>query len=263
MKGHKRPEGRPVCPITTTASTESWLLSPLCLSSRSATENANHSPTDTSVPDPRPTTPRTLPSNLIDPPFVIPETGPWHRRNPHWEGSTPPPEQPLPRASSPVPTVLVDDDGNTIRGSDDGHNPDVVIGNDDSGDVDQLHASPREMMEPVLCIYSVQPRDIGRFCNEATKMEVYTNMMRSPVRSQRRAAAQDSGAHGSPTEDPWWLVTSRDAELVKLVVDSQEHRAMQDLLIKSSAVKWVTRFQLILTGVVGGCVALCMESLFH
>jgi hypothetical protein len=98
------------------------------------------------------------------------------------------------------------------------------------------------------------------------EMGVSTDVMRSPVKSKGKAATQSTGAHASPTENSWWLVTSRSAELVKLVVDSQENQmpgAMEELTGESSAVKLVTNFHLILTGVVGGCVALCMRSLLH
>ncbi|KAL0950059.1 hypothetical protein HGRIS_010066 [Hohenbuehelia grisea] len=52
------------------------------------------------------------------PVVAIPPTGPWHWRNPNWDPSSELPRTPVSRSPSLVSTVLVDDDGNTIRGDD-------------------------------------------------------------------------------------------------------------------------------------------------
>jgi len=153
------------------------------------------------------------------------------------------------RAASLVPTVLVDDDGNTVQGSRDGDNfKDVETDDDDSGDVDP---SFRRSMEPVICIYSAKHEDLQHLSNEATSMGVYTGTMRNPVKFKLEAERAD--AYALSAEGSWLLVVSRNPEFVKLVVDSQEHQPTN--------VMWVTNEQMIVNGLVSAVVILFILSL--
>src|ERR1700733_1174937 len=106
MKGHKRPGGFLVCPTleisspADIAASEPFPASPPVTPARPRQppiDKFSHSPSPAPAMDgpshlPLLTPPHTLPRTRIEPSFEIPERGPWYRRNPNWEGSTPPPQ---------------------------------------------------------------------------------------------------------------------------------------------------------------------------
>jgi hypothetical protein len=275
MKGHKRPGGVLVCPIPENDSiTKDTTIPPLSASppvtpprrSQTPVEKASQSPIPalgtSRSPPLLPTPPPTLPRSRIDPSFVIPERGPWHRRNPNWEESTPPPERPVLRAASLVPTVLVDDDGKTVQGSDDGNNRgDVEMDDDDNDgrDIDPFYTSVRRPKEPVVSIWSTKREDIQGLRDEAASVAVYTGVMRSPVKF--KIEGESAGAYAPSAEGSWLVVASRNPELVKLVLqaDSGRHQAasqvhrtlpggMKQQSMNDAQVKLVANLQLMFTG---------------
>ncbi|KAF8231366.1 hypothetical protein L208DRAFT_1398987 [Tricholoma matsutake] len=268
MKGHKRPGGITVCPSPQSSTTDSppaHLPATPPRRVQSPIEKASHSPTPalatSKVEHPLlPTPPPTLPRTHMDPSFVIPEKGPWHRRNPNWEGNTPPPERLVPRAASLVPTVLVDDDGNTIQ---EYHEDNKLDDHEEvSRNIDPFDASIPRPGEPVVRIYSTKREDIQHLVDKATKSGIYTGMMRNPVKFQ--IGAESSCAHESSAEDSWLLVESRNPELVKLVINSQHYRmpgGMDEQSMNGPQVKLVTNLQLILLAILGPYVLVCMLSL--
>jgi hypothetical protein len=169
-----------------------------------------------------------------------------------------PPRQPVLQTASLTPTVPGDDDGNIEPESPDrdGDDVDVEMDSDDSGDIDPFYA---------VCI-NIEHEDIRSLCEEATEMGVYTAVMQGPVKFNN-IETESAGANSSSMEgSQWLLVASRNPELVKLVVDSQEYRmpaAMEDPPMNTSQVKSVTNLQLIFTGFVGGFIAVCMLSLLR
>jgi hypothetical protein len=114
---------------------------------------------------------------------------------------------------------------------------------DDSEDIDSHVGRQRE---PVVSIYSAKREDIQHLSDKAASMGVYTGVMRSPVKF--KIEAESAGTYASSTEGSWLLVASRNPELVKLVVDSQN----------GPQVRWVTNNQIIFNGLVSAVLAVCI-----
>lgn len=256
MAGHKRNQGHTVCPDWSADSkspSPSLPASPPLTPPRSlAVKTPPRSPTPTST--------AVSPRSPVR--FDMPEAGPWHRRNPNWHSPSPPPRPPSP-VGSLVPTVLVDDDGNTVRGSeyaseaeweDDGDED-----NDGFNDVASTssYASFGVMNEitgqPLVSIYGTSRKNIPQLRNVAAKLGAHAGFLPSPPRSPKK------GKKGSPVskENSWWAVVSKSPELVEQVVNSQ-HRKMPGLMgegLLMEGPRMVTFLHLTLAGFVGGCVA--------
>ncbi|KAF9462012.1 hypothetical protein BDZ94DRAFT_1262215 [Collybia nuda] len=261
MAGHKRSQGHLVCPDWSTDSKTFSTLpaSPPLTPPRSSTPQ-------TPPRTPTPISPKASPRSVA--PLVMPETGPWHRRNPNWRTPSPPLRPPSPIGSL-VPTVLVDDDGNTIQGS---NYPSDAEWDDadeeEEKEEDKLEEEYEDLAlssyasfgvmnqitgQPIVSIYGTSRKNIPQLRNVAAKLGAHTGFLPTPPRSQKK------GRKGSPVsrENSWWCVMSKSPELVYQVVDSQ-HRKMPGLMgedLPTEGPRMTTFLHLTLAGFIGGCVA--------
>lgn len=245
MKGHKRPGGFLVCPTPESSTPAEIAASELFPASppvtptrprRSLIDKVSHSPSPAPTMDmpshpPPLTPPRTLPRTRIEPSFEIPERGPWYRRNPNWEGSTPPPQQ-APRASSLVPTVLVDDDGNTVQGSVDGNNC-------------EEEKDDEESVDPNSCAYCLIARseDVSKLLKDAAKQGMYTRVAKGPMNLHKDA--EKAG------EDTRVLVASHNPEFAKFLAAGMK---LVSPPMKPAETILATKGDLLSIGVVGGII---------
>ncbi|PFH50139.1 hypothetical protein AMATHDRAFT_41049 [Amanita thiersii Skay4041] len=239
--------------------------------------------------------PRPIPmrgEELLD----LPPKGSWHWRNPNWidppsmpstrlnapQGmSTPIRDQqrvpPLPSGSraaaanggratssengSLVPTVLVDEDGNTIRGSN------KCEGSDDESSSmvrsvettsSMLMDRLAELSKPVVSIFNTKREDIPKIRNTAARLGIYTGVVHVPNVLRGRAVKEEEeeegdgdhvdraieevmvSAHGGATsaatstaaargrkrpigrEYSWWLILGQNKTNVQHIVDAQQ-----------------------------------------
>jgi hypothetical protein len=166
-----------------------------------------------------------------------------------WEENASSLEQPL----LPAADIRINDD-------DDADSDDADGG---GGDIAPINVFPAWMedSQPVIKIYNLKasPKDIERFREEAAEIGIPAGMMRNPAKLEREAETQSSGAYAPPTNNSLLLVTSRDPEPVKLVVDSQKYKmpgTPDDPPFRKESlqtrIKSVTNLQLVLTGLVAG-----------
>ncbi|KAF8638573.1 hypothetical protein AX17_002115 [Amanita inopinata Kibby_2008] len=290
MEGHKRARGSPVCP-NATEGTPSWEPSSEPLSSPS--------------PPPKPLTrvtperhrhPIKLPESSSKPikaseplklraPVVIPENGPWHWRNPNWvESPPPPPRLPSPVASL-VPTVLVDEDGNTIRGSKCGSDDDEEGSAVANGEATSSMLMDRlaELSKPVVSIFNTRFEDIPQIQDTARRLGIYSGVVHVPKPNSRlRGAGQKvEGSRADMTvaaaytrakklkkpvgrEYSWWLIMGQSKTNVQHLVDVQQRGVPCTIAEEKELTegpKMITGFQMIILGLIGGLVVLCGLSI--
>ncbi|RDB19930.1 hypothetical protein Hypma_012945 [Hypsizygus marmoreus] len=261
MAGHRRQDGFPVCPVRVKSSPSS---SPSLSSRPSPERRVSPSPSFLSRPgslmSPPPTPPRKNISNphhnisaynhLAREQVVIPESGPWHWRNPNWTGSP----MLLSRAPSPVgsliSTVQVDDDGNTIRGNCDGETSEWENDDDDCATVVSTTSSfidrVVETSKRVVSIVGTKRSDVTRVRQAAARHGVHAGLIQLPLKR----------SSGPGKEDSWLMVLGRSRKVVKHVVDTQQ-RSMPGVMgdLRAEGPRMTTFLQLVLAGFIGGCFA--------
>ncbi|KAJ7506549.1 hypothetical protein B0H11DRAFT_1971750 [Mycena galericulata] len=162
-----------------------------------------------------------------------------HWRDPSWTPQvTLPPPPPLPSdVPSLIPTVLVDEDGNTILGA-----HDVAASNhsDDASDeshhdpeihhsrpktpmavvMDQAHAL--SLCDPVLSIVKVSLADLPRMQATAGQSGLCTSIVRSPWTSPRFKDEFESNVNWAEEKKKVWVVVGDDPNLVQRTADLQQ-----------------------------------------
>ncbi|KAF8076795.1 hypothetical protein FPV67DRAFT_433242 [Lyophyllum atratum] len=267
MAGHKRPDGLPLCPVkdeslspppsyaspppsTQVSSTHSYsslfsgslssLASPPVTPPRQRTPSAIRAPVSDSNPSPK---------RLLDPAFDIPESGAWHRRNPNWI------DPPLMVARVPAPagsivsTVLVDDDGKTIRG----RNDDDYEEDDDGASVSSSffgHVAQNLKNRRVVSMFATKRTDPARTQQLAAKQGMHAALVRLPAGNVPLTKKKVDGS--------WWMVVGRDAGVVGRIVDKSQRGMPGGMELMPAQGPHLTTFlQLILAGLIGGIVTVC------
>jgi len=248
MAGHKRQQCFPGSPVTPP--------SPPASPHRPRSTPGQH---DTS----------NLPTGIVphEASFVIPQHGAWHRRNPRWV-DPPPPRMPSPTGSL-VPTILVDDDGNTVASS---------VGNDDDGENSEVESKSTtsaqvtdilyELSKPIVTIFSIKSEDIPKIRDAAATVGLHTGVVHTPRKvaasTKQQPPSQHKSKRGIQREHSWWLVVGRKAGVVTQVVDSQQREMPGTIGEVSEMMEGprITTFpQLILASVIGGAVVVYGLSL--
>ncbi|GLB34204.1 hypothetical protein LshimejAT787_0110880 [Lyophyllum shimeji] len=191
-----------------------------------------------------------------EPSFELLETGMWHRRNPNWVDPAPTQTaRPATPSGSLVSTVLVDDDGKTIRAG---------LDKDDEEEDDGDGASVSESF-----IGNVAEHMKGR---HRRLVSMFATKRTDPARTQQLAAKQgmhaalvrlpnNNGAKNRKKEGSWWMVLGRDPAAVGRVVNESQQRRMPgtmgDSMVMYEGPRLTTFLQLILAGLIGGIVTVC------
>lgn len=250
MAGHKRQDGGMICPTSVSPSLDcsSGPTPPRSFSPESDSPSLASPPltpprrVNPELPaDPQPT--RGL--RFDEPSFTIPETGPWHRRNPNWDSPMLKPVVPPSPVASIVSTVQVDSEGNTVKGSVDGD------AWEDDDDTETVSSSTSTIMDRVakanhrvVSIVAAKRNDLSRFRGSAARRGVFAGLIRFPMNKVR-----------GTRENTWYMVLGRNQDMVNHVIDSQQMimpGVMQDL--DPEGPRMTTFLHLILAGIVGGCV---------
>lgn len=231
MQGHKRENNSPVCPTRRSPYVSRDFPAAPFLKARSSTPEQ---------PKPR----------VSESPFVVPPLGVTLRRpNPNWQAETVTPLRHVSPAGSLVPTVLVDDDGNTIRGAED---DDADNGHTTTTDI--LMGQFSKFSKPIVSIFSTRREDIPYIKNRAARMGVHAGVLHNPVKSRPGVG---SSRRGLLKESSWWLVLGQNAEFVRNIVDSQQ-RGMPGTIADEASMmegpRMVTFLQLVLAAVIGGFI---------
>ena len=174
-----------------------------------------------------------------------------------------------------VPTILVDDDGNTVASS---------VGNDDDGEDSEVESKSTtsaqvtdilyELSKPIVTIFSIKSEDIPKIRDAAATVGLHTGVVHTPRKvaastkqqqqQQQQPASQRKSKRGIQREHSWWLVVGRKAGVVTQVVDSQQ-REMPGTIGEVSEMmegpRMTTFPQLILASVIGGAVVVYGLSL--
>ena len=208
--------------------------------------------------------PQQPPSATLTAAFEFPTAGPWHWRNPNWEepnsASAPPPPPPsavkltlrtrgsTPGGASLAPTVLVDDDGNTI------HSQDVKAEEETGASFSSSLLDRVALADPRVVRVIGAKRDDERVMlrvqEAAAKRGVHAGLIHVP---------KTLGGGGGKKEHSWWMVLGRDGDVVDEIVDVQQRpRGVMPGVVgdlKMEGPRIVTFLQLILAGFIGGAVA--------
>jgi len=270
MAGHRRHDGYPICPpgpkpFKTRESASPSLGSPPPTPPRQYERSPSSSgkgPNQASNP------PQQLPPAAFTASFEFPSAGPWHWRNPNWEEPNsappaPPPSavkltlrtrEPTPGGASLAPTVLVDDDGNTIhsqdvKSEDDHHGTDASFS---SSLLDRVAlADPR-----VVRVVGTKRGDehvMLRVQEAAAKRGVHAGLVHVP------RTLCGGGGSVVKKQHSWWMVLGRDGDVVNQIVDAQQRpRGLMPGVVgdlKMEGPRMATFLQLILAGFIGGVVA--------
>ncbi|KAJ6615649.1 hypothetical protein B0H10DRAFT_2040434 [Mycena sp. CBHHK59/15] len=205
-----------------------------------------------------------------------------HWRNPSWtpRATTMPPPVPS-NATSLVPTVLVDEDGNTIRGSNDiarsesGDDSEAGPGgiqtyNSDSRNLrlktpmaqvmDQAHAL--RLCDPVMSIVKVSLKDLPRMQATAGQSGLCTSIVRAPWTSPRFKDEFEPSLNWDEEKNVWVVIGS-DPTLVQRTADLQQKGEQMPGSMKDDiVVVQATYKHIIVASVVSSVVVLGMVALF-
>lgn len=252
MVGHKRGvQGSPICPQK--------------LSSLAS-------------PPQSPTTPLRPFEFVPDPAFYTEmKCGTLRRVNPNFvDKKVPIPELlRLSAAGSLVPTVLVDDDGNTIRGSNHGgdlpsdEEDDVDYEDDEDEDEDEccLDNALLDIPHPMLTIFRTKDKDLAKMQETAVRMGVHYGIMTPPNTPPNKKTLNRNQNLSTPLtrNDSWWVVMGQSASFVQEVIDACQ-KGMPGTIAKDESelrepFRTTTFLQLVFAGLVGGCVVVCGLSM--
>ncbi|KAK2465936.1 hypothetical protein APHAL10511_001577 [Amanita phalloides] len=295
MEGHKRNmRGSPICPSLPNGSdgfdSNRYASEPppLAQSSPLAKPQIARGPSPWRATTPTPPHPQSVKTNDASTPrsaLVIPETGPWHWRNPNFVEKPPMPPPP-PRPSSPsgsfVPTVLVDSEGRTIRARSKS-NSDFnssggmrSVGTTSSMLMDRLAL----MSKPVVSIFNTKYEDIPRIQSTADRLGFHTGVVHRTLDTDARlldtvekeedendvkvdvayARAQRRKKLRPQREASWWLVLGQNKATVQQVIDSQQ-RGLPGAIASTGEMmegpRMVTLPYALAIGIIGGLVAAC------
>ncbi|KAG5635940.1 hypothetical protein H0H81_009625 [Sphagnurus paluster] len=289
MAGHKRPGGLILCPgkeEDTKATLQSSLASP---------PPSTHTPSVATLPSPRATpehvrvrapaveVPAIVPKR--EPvPSNIPEHGPWHMRNPNWRDPSPVPAPRLPTpAGSLVSTVLVDDDGHTVRGHGDDEQEEEALDDTAPG---LMRALATQLADArLVSMFRTNRADVGRTQQLAAREGMHAMLVKLPhadagARASEVAAeaGEERGRKELARAGSWWMVLGRDLRAVGRIVESSHARGdgvvtagvaaggedtgnlsggmpgvMGDLVMEGP--RLTTFLQLVLAGLLGGIAA--------
>ena len=261
MVGHKRVQGSPICPQKLSS-----LISPPQSPTRPPIVQSPLAPFDF-VPDPAF--------------YTKLNCGTLRRVNPNFvDKKVPIPELLRLSASSLVPTVLVDDDGNTIRGSNGGDPASDDDDDDDDDDYEDEEEDDEEdedeccldntlldrIRQPMLTIFRTKDKDLAQMQETAVRMGVHYGIMTPPNTPPNKKLHQKSTQNSALTrvDDSWWVVMGRNASFVQEVIDSCQ-KGMPGTIAKDSELiepfRTTTFLQLVFAGLVGGCVVVCGLSM--
>lgn len=213
--------------------------------------------------------------------LVIPESGPWHWRNPNWiDRHRPIPPRPSSPVGSLVPTVLVDSDGHTIA-PERSTKRKAPLRREETTSVmlmDRLAA----MGKPAVSIYNTKLENVSRMKSAADKLGFHSGVVHKPADVHPRDVVEKEEDENEERVEvafakankkrflereknySWWLVMGQSSTAVQQVVDSQQRGipgAISDAREMVSAPKVVTTFQLVLAGVVGALFVVCVLSM--
>ncbi|KAF8632322.1 hypothetical protein AX15_001944 [Amanita polypyramis BW_CC] len=291
MEGHKRnTRGSPICPSIPSGknSFDGYPSEPPLAQSSPATkpqiaDDARRATT------PHPPVPplKTLQSPSPRPALVIPETGPWHWRNPNFVERPRPPLRPPSPIASLVPTVLVDSEGNTIRSrrSRSKSNSDINSTGMQSVETTSSMLMDRlaTMSKPVVSIFNTKFEDIPRIRMTADRLGFHTGIVHKPLDSDARlldtvekeedendvkvdvAYAKANRKKLQREREPsWWLVLGQNRATVQQVIDSHQRSLPGSIASANELVegpKMVTLPHLIVVAVISAMVVICGMSM--
>ncbi|TFK43924.1 hypothetical protein BDQ12DRAFT_675805 [Crucibulum laeve] len=253
MAGHKRVQGFPVCP-------------------ERKPDISSPSPAHTSIPTSQPSTSKELKpcvnpqrTNPIFSSIDIPQEGPFHWRNPNFVDKQNPLFEPPPSPSqSLVPTVLVDDDGRTIRGSVCTIDEEPIARRLEFQPIDSkppLFSSPLHSLSQTdasLNIFRARREDITHIKDTAALIGVHAEAMHNP------SGITSNPISGLARESSWWVVTGQNASFVRQIVDTCQ-RGMPGTLGTEKEMmegpRMTTFLQLMIAGIIGGVVVVFGLSL--
>lgn len=186
-----------------------------------------------------------------------------------------------------MPTVLVDEDGNTVRGSNHGDDGSQSVrgkweyeegegvfelDDEDCGDTVSPEMRMEELAElgqPVVSIFNAHREDIPRIRHTAAKLGVHTGVVHSPTIPSAFSSTNPAGSTDSRTKNKdrtmlgvarqgsWWLVLGQNADLIGRIVDAQQ-RGMPGTVAEDVELaeypRMVTFLQLVVAGLIGGCI---------
>ncbi|KAM6496203.1 hypothetical protein JOM56_008909 [Amanita muscaria] len=255
MEGHKRNgrAGSPLCPTQSSPHVKPPLHQPFALPQYAS------APPQTDFKFKTRETPSTRQA------LVIPESGPWHWRNPNWiDRHRPIPPRPSSPVGSLVPTVLVDSDGHTIA-PERSHKRKSPLRREETTSVmlmDRLAA----MGKPAVSIYNTKLENVSRMKSAADKLGFHSGVVHKPADVHPRDVVEKEEDENEERVEnySWWLVMGQSSTAVQQVVDSQQRGipgAISDAREMVSAPKVVTTFQLVLAGVVGALFVVCVLSM--
>lgn len=293
MEGHKRNDrGSPVCPSILNAKTDGFddryaSEPPLAQSSPARKPQITHDSAPGRAVTPPPS--HSQPIKTITPsprsPLVIPETGPWHWRNPNFVEKNPFPhyQRPATPTGSVVPTVLVDSEGRTIRARSKSRSDMNSIGTTSSMLMDRLAV----MSKPVVSIFNTKYEDIPRIRSTADRLGFHTGVVHKTTldtderlldtvekeedendikvdvafaRAQKKRLQKLKLAR----EPSWWLILGQNKATVQQVMDSHQ-RGLPGSLTSTAEMmegpKLVTWPHLVIAAIIGGIVVLCGLSI--
>jgi len=199
-----------------------------------------------------------------------------HWRDPSWTPHvTLPPPAPVPSdGPSLIPTVLVDEDGNTVLGSHDGvavaSDPDVESDHLEASDVrpkspmaqvmDQAHAL--RLCDPVLSIVKVSMADLPRMQATAGQSGLCTSIVRTPWTGPRFKDEFEPTLNWV-NEKNVWVVVGDDPTLVQRTADLQvQYERVPGAIKDDVVVVQATYKHIIIASTVSALVVLGAVSLF-
>ncbi|KAF8214102.1 hypothetical protein K438DRAFT_996986 [Mycena galopus ATCC 62051] len=202
-----------------------------------------------------------------------------HWRDPSWTPEVMLPPAPMPSASGPslIPTVLVDDDGNTILGSHDG---DAATEASDVDSVISDHletANPRPkspmarvmdqahalmLCDPVLSIVKVSMTDLPRMQATAGQSGLVTSIVRTPWTSPRFKDEFEPTVHWMDEKNVW-VVVGDDPALVQRTAELQpQYERIPGAIKDDVVVVQATYKHIFIASTISALVVLGAVSLF-
>jgi hypothetical protein len=289
MEGHRRNDrGSPVCPSIPNAKIDGFddqyaSEPPLAQSSPARKPQITHIPAQGRAVTPSPLHPQ--PIKTIEasprPALVIPETGPWHWRNPNFVEKTR--QRPPSPSGSLVPTDLVDSEGHTIRARSKSRSDVNSVGTTSSMLMDRLAL----MSKPVVSIFNTKFEDIPRIRSTADRLGFHTGVVHK-TRLESDAHLFDTVAKEEDENDmkvdvayaraqkkrlqklklarepSWWLILGQNKATVQQVMDSHQRGLPGSIASSAEMVegpKIVTWPHLVIAAIIGGIVVLCGLSI--
>ena len=293
MEGHRRNDrGSPVCPSIPNAKIDGFddryaSEPPLAQSSPARKPPITHNPEHGRAATPSPLHPPPIKATETSPraALVIPETGPWHWRNPHFveKPSFPPYQRPPTPSGSLVSTHLVDSEGHTIRARSKSRSDANSVGTSSSMLMDRLAL----MSKPVVSIFNTKFEDIPRIRSTADRLGFHTGVVhKTTLESDERlldttakeedendvkvdvayARAQKKRLQKMKLarEPSWWLILGQNKATVQQVMDSHQRGLPGSIASSAELVegpKLVTWPHLVIAAIIGGIVVLCGLSI--